>query len=126
MLTFLQYAGKENPDLEESIDKVIASLIKLIATKYISTASEYRPVDFARKAQYLTLDLIGEIAFGKPFGFIEKDEDVFAYIETTESTIPVMMLVSAFPFLAKVFQSPLLKSLMPKKTDSYGLGKIMG
>jgi len=37
-----------------------------------------------------------------------------------------MMLVTAFPLLAKVFQSPLLKQLMPKKTDAYGLGKIMG
>lgn len=74
----------------------------------------------------MTLDLIGEIAFGKPFGFIENDQDMFSYIETTENTIPVMMLVSVFPALAKIFQSPALKSLMPKKTDSYGLGKIMG
>lgn len=113
-------------NLEESIDKVIASLVQLIRTKYISSGSEYRPVDFARKAQYLTLDLIGQIAFGKPFGFIENDDDMYAYIETTENTIPVMMFVCAFPALAKVIHSPIFKSLMPKKTDSYGLGKIMG
>lgn len=83
-------------------------------------------MDFSKKAQFLTLDLIGQISFGRPFEFIQNDTDMFSYIQTTENTIPVMMLVSVFPLLAKIFQSPLLKSVLPKNTDAYGLGKIMG
>ncbi|KIV88711.1 hypothetical protein PV10_08369 [Exophiala mesophila] len=120
------YAGKENLDLEKSIDEVVASFIQLIETKYLSTDSEYRPLDFCKKAQYLTLDLIGKIAFGRPFEFIQNDTDMFSYLQTTENTIPVMMLVSVFPLLAQIFQSPLLKSVLPKNTDAYGLGRIMG
>ncbi|OCT52775.1 pisatin demethylase [Cladophialophora carrionii] len=120
------YAGKENPTLEQGIDDCIAKLVDLIERKYISTAEEFKPLDFARKAQYLTLDIIAAVAFGGAFGFLEKDEDVFKYIQTTESTIPAMILCAAFPWLSTLFQSPLMKFLMPKDTDVYGLGRIMG
>lgn len=126
MLTSSQYAGKENPTLEQGIDECIAKLADLIERKYISTSVDFRPLDFARKAQYLTLDIIAAVAFGGAFGFLEKDEDVFKYIETTENTIPAMILCAAFPGLSTLFQSPLLKWLMPKNTDAYGLGRIMG
>jgi hypothetical protein len=83
-------------------------------------------MDFGLKAQFLTLDIISEIAFGKAFGFVENDEDMFSYIATTESTIPLMILVGTFPWLARIVQSPLMKTFMPKDTDAYGLGRIMG
>ncbi len=83
-------------------------------------------MDFGRKAQFLTLDVISEIAFGRAFGFVENDEDMFSYIATTESTIPLMILVGTFPWLARIVQSPLMKAFMPKDTDAYGLGRIMG
>lgn len=83
-------------------------------------------MDFARKAQYLTLDILSAVAFGGAFGFCEKDEDVYQYIQTTENTIPAMILCAAFPGLSKIFQSRLMKYFMPKDTDAYGLGKIMG
>ncbi|KAJ9644364.1 uncharacterized protein PV06_06301 [Exophiala oligosperma] len=72
------------------------------------------------------MDVVGEIAFGKAFGFLEDDEDKFSYISTTESTIPLIILTGAFPWLAKIAQSPLMTAFMPKDTDTYGLGKIMG
>jgi cytochrome P450 len=72
------------------------------------------------------LDIIAAVAFGGAFGFLERDEDVFKYIETTENTIPAMILCASFPWLTNLFQSPLLKSMMPKNTDAYGLGRIMG
>lgn len=37
-----------------------------------------------------------------------------------------MILCAAFPWLTTLFQSPIMKSLMPKDTDAYGLGRIMG
>ncbi|EXJ92137.1 hypothetical protein A1O3_00687 [Capronia epimyces CBS 606.96] len=120
------YAGKDVPNLEESLDNVIHKLVSLIETNYLSTDTEYRPIDFARKAQYLTLDIIGDIGFGRAFGYLDEDKDMFSYISTTEATIPMIILVGAFPWLAKVVQSPLLKAFLPKDTDAYGLGKIMG
>ncbi|RDW80147.1 hypothetical protein BP6252_04785 [Coleophoma cylindrospora] len=120
------YSGKENEHLELSIDENIANLIRLLEAKYLSTATIYKPVDFAQKAQFFTLDVISDIAFGKAFGYLDTDDDVFSYIKTTEDTIPVMILVGALPWLSQIIQSRLLKSLMPSDKDIYGLGRVMG
>lgn len=126
IFTRAQYSGKENEHLEHSIDNNIANLIKLIETKYLSTETELRLVDFAQKAQFFTLDVISDIAFGRKFGYLANDKDMFSYIKTTEDTIPVMILVGALPWLAKVLHSRLFKSLLPTDKDVYGLGKVMG
>jgi cytochrome P450 len=83
-------------------------------------------MDFAQKAQFFTLDVISDIAFGKEFGYLANDKDMFSYIKTTEDTIPVMILVGALPWLAQVLHSRLFKSLLPTDKDVYGLGKVMG
>lgn len=36
--------------MESSIDSHIAQFVHLIQTKYISTADNYRPIDFGEKA----------------------------------------------------------------------------
>lgn len=121
-----QYAGKENKGLERGIDKGIMAFIDLIERKYVSEGAIYRPMDLARKAQYLTLDIIGDLAFGKNFGHIEQDNDVFNYIEQTEASMPVMMLVGVFPMLARMAQSKLLRRFMPSENDPHGFGKFIG
>ena len=100
--------------------------MKLIDEKYISTSSSFRPIDFARKAQFLTLDVISAIAFGKPIDYLVKDEDLYDYIKTTEETVPNIILVGVIPWLMKVLQSPLMKLFLPSDKDTLGLGRIMG
>ncbi len=80
--------------MEETIDQNISNLVKLIEAKYLSTETSFRPMDFARKAQFLTLDVISAIAFGEPFGYVTQDEDLYDYIKTTEETVPMIILVS--------------------------------
>ncbi|OAT02191.1 uncharacterized protein BDCG_17431 [Blastomyces dermatitidis ER-3] len=46
------------------VDTQVAKFIRLIESKYLCTDTELRPVDIARKVQYLTLDVISTIAFG--------------------------------------------------------------
>ena len=70
--------------------------------------------------------MISEIAFGKAFGNLEADEDVSSYLKTTEAVIPMIILLGAFPWLAKVFFSRPLKSLLPSDTDTVGMGKLIG
>lgn len=53
------YAGKENATLEQDIDDCVRDLIKLIDTKYVSTPPDkIVQMDFARKIQYFTTDVI--------------------------------------------------------------------
>ena len=110
--------------MEESVDRQIASLIKLLDDNYAGTSN---PVDFARKAQYFTLDVISAIAFGKPFGFLAENRDMFDYIKTTEETLPFIIVVGVLPSLNKILQIKLLNQFfIPSVKDKLGLGKIMG
>lgn len=121
----LQYAGKENEGLERSIDNGIVAFVNLIERKYVSEGAIYRPMDLARKAQFLTLDVIGDLAFGKQFGHLDNDDDVFGYIEQTEASMPAMMLITVLPSLAKLTQSKLLQRFMPSENDPHGFGKFI-
>lgn len=101
------------------------AFVNLIERKYISEGAIYQPMDLARKAQYLTLDVIGDLAFGKNFGHLEQDDDVFGYIEQTEASMPAMMLITVLPSLARLTQSKLLQRFMPSENDPHGFGKFI-
>ncbi|CAK7269790.1 hypothetical protein SEPCBS57363_003778 [Sporothrix epigloea] len=119
------YGGKDNDNLEAVIDKEILVFVDLLERKYLSTATEYRPVDLARKVQYLTLDVISALAFSKRFGFMEKDDDLYSYIKMTEETLPAMMFMCLFPWLAKVLQSKICRRLLPSEHDPVGFGRFI-
>lgn len=119
------YGGKDVEDVEKSVDTGIARFVRLIEEKYLSTQIEYLPVDFARKVQFMTLDVISKIAFGEAFGFMDADEDLYGYIKTTEDTIPMMQMFALIPWLIDLLQSPICKAMMPSERDTVGLGPIM-
>lgn len=112
--------------MEAAIDSQIAKFIKLIERKYISTGSDYRPMDFGEKGQFFTLDTISELAFGHAFGFMETDRDMYDYIKITKAFIPfVVFLCHATP-LAALLHSRLCRGLFPKATDKIGFGAFIG
>lgn len=112
--------------MERTIDNNIAALIKLIDSKYISTATDNRPMDFGRKAQYFTLDVISSLAFGKAFGDLERDEDVHKYIEMLDEAGPTIILLTVLPLVRALLQLPVLRNLLPSSKDKIGFGKVMG
>ncbi|KAI9783555.1 MAG: hypothetical protein M1839_003725 [Geoglossum umbratile] len=121
------YSGKDNPHLEKSIDNRMLDLVRLIEDKYISEGSCIRPVDFARKAQFLTLDIITEIAFGEPFGDLAADEDVHEYLTTIDKMMPVAHWFTVFPDLTDLVAIPWVgRMVLPSSGDDFGLGKVMG
>lgn len=97
----------------------------MLERKYISTNSTYVPVDFARVAQYFTLDVISDVAFGKSFGFLTTDSDVHEYIKMTEDSMPIMMVISVNPWIANLLQTRLFSRLLPSETDKLGFGKFI-
>lgn len=120
------YGGKENPSLEEDLDEQLTNFIRYIRTRYISTGSELKPLDLATAVQYFTLDAVTKIAYGKEFGYLETDSDVYGYIAGAEEQVPVLVVVAELPFLGRIFQMPwLLKLIGPKKTDPKGMGKML-
>ena len=102
-------------------------LVRLIEEKYLSTETEYRPVDLGRKIQYMALDIIGQIAFGETLGFLDNDADQYEYIAQVEASLPVMQMIAMRPWVIGLLQSPLLRRLvMPSAKDPVGLGRMIG
>ncbi|KAI9769905.1 MAG: hypothetical protein M1839_003306 [Geoglossum umbratile] len=121
------YSGKENLHLEESIDNRVLDLVRLLQDKYLSDGSCIRPVDFARKAQFFTLDVITDIAFGEPFGDLVADKDVHEYLTTVDRMMVAIRWVAVFPALVDVLAIPWIgRTLLPSAGDDFGIGKVMG
>jgi hypothetical protein len=58
-------------------------------------ASEsYGPVDLAPEIQYFTLDVIPDIAFGRAFGSLRADRDVYSYILAVQEVVPLAILLT--------------------------------
>jgi cytochrome P450 len=120
------YSGKENESLEGTIDQQIAALVELISAKYVSTPNDYRPMDLALKVQYFTLDVISALAFGRPFGHLKEDGDVYGYIKSAESFVPLMVAFAHVPRFVSLLQSRLFRGIFPKDSDKIGFGAFIG
>ncbi|PVH79035.1 pisatin demethylase [Cadophora sp. DSE1049] len=119
------YSGKELGNMEQKIDENVANLVTLIEN-YSTNGFEYKPFDFGRKAQFFTLDVITHLAYGKAFGFLTTDSDVYEYIKTVEETLPAAMLVTVLPWMNWLLQTNLVKRILPSEKDPIGFGKLLG
>ncbi|KAK1468967.1 hypothetical protein CMEL01_00734 [Colletotrichum melonis] len=116
------YSGREVQAFEQKIDDNLVRLIRLIE-RYVDGRE---PFDFGRKAQFFTLDVISDLAFGEPFGFVASDSDMYEYIKTTEENLPVFMGMTVVPWVIRLFRYPFLRSMLPTAKDPLGFGKVMG
>lgn len=102
-------------------------LVNLIETKYISTPTELKVLDLARVSQYFTLDVLTDVAFGYPFGFLAADDDLHDYIKSLGPLMPFMELQSNITWLARILNSRIVKKLAtPTANDGSGMGKMIG
>ncbi|KAE9370992.1 cytochrome P450 [Stipitochalara longipes BDJ] len=121
------YSGKENPGLEESIDGRCEDLIRLIQKKYLSSKNVLNKLDFAQISQYFTMDVLTDVAFGAPFGYLERDEDVHDYIKTIRAFMPVLELQTNHPTINYLMTSRPVQALAaPTATDRVGMGAVIG
>ena len=127
LINFLQYHGKENITLEPSIDRNIMELLSLIRRKYLSSETDFRPMDLAQKAQFFTLDVISDVATGAPMGDVEQDADVYSYLKTTADALPALIMAGTVPAVSNFLQIPFIaRRLFPSSKDEIGFGKLIG
>ncbi len=107
--------------LESKIDDSVREFLRLLG-RY---ADNKEPLDLGRKVQYFTLDVISNISYGGPFGFVETDSDVYEYISTMEQNMPTIIVTTVLPWMMPILASPLLKFMLPSDTDKIGLGRTM-
>lgn len=120
------YAGRENPQLEKDVDDQLASWMNLIRTKYISNGDSLKPMDIALQAQYFTLDVITSLAYGRAFGYLARDEDIYDYIKLAEEFVSTAApIVGVTPIQNFLYRSGLIFKIAPNPEDPKGFGRLM-
>ena len=122
------YGGREVPTLEKDIDDQIMGLVKLLRNKYVSTVEKTVKCDFAAMTQYFTLDAITKIAYGKEFGYLAEEKDMYGFMKGVRDTLPTLILTAELPWwVGRIFWNPLVIGLIgPKRTDKAGIGAMLG
>ena len=86
-----------------------------------------RPMDFASKAQFFTLDTIMDIATGAPMGDLEQDADVHNYLKTTADALAPLIMMGSVPAVSDFLHIPwVAKRLFPTAEDKIGMGRLIG
>ena len=125
------YAGKEIEGAEEAVDQRITEFVERIEQRWLSNTDGTTVFDIARRIQFLAVDVITHLCFGKPLGFIESDSDVFNFLATIEEQLPIVQHFSVIlefnNLLLRMVNIPFLKRLIvPSPRDRKGIGMIMG
>lgn len=122
-LTYFKYAGEDNPNLESSVGNRIMDLVHLIEANHLPTEGTYKVIDWAHVVQYFTMDVLTNVAFSQPFGYLKKNTDLFDYINTVRTYIPVLDI----PVVNTILSSAIVRMFMaPTAKDRIGMVKIMG
>jgi hypothetical protein len=116
--------------MEESVDRQIGRLVQLIDRKFLSrsddAAAAYTPMDMAAITHLFALDVVGDITFGKAFGFLDDGRDLYGFLEWNEEFFSIAATAGTLPTLARVTQFWPFSELLPKATDPAGLGRFIG
>ncbi len=118
------YSGKEVGNLHQLVQAQVQGLVQLL-DRHVSGADGACIIDMAQKIQYFALDTISSLAFDSPFGFMEKDEDKFRYIESTGNTVYILVATALIPGVISLIQSPYLQWIAPRIKDMAGIGDVM-
>ena len=100
-------------------------LFRLVDRAYLSTEGRHRPVDFAVLTQLLSIDIVGDMTFGEPFGFLDEGRDIYEWVAWNEGFFPVASTAATLPFLARLVQTWPFSELLPKPSDPVGLGRFI-
>jgi len=104
----------------------LQAFLDLIERKYISTETEHKPIEFGTRITFLTLDVLSDLAYGEPFGYVTKDEDLFGYVEQANDSLPVVTMFCVMPAIMDWLTRWPLNMLLPGDGKDFGLAYMMG
>jgi len=118
------YSGKETPGSEAAVDKFVAELISVIHRDYVSNNL---PLDFARLAGFMTLDVLIKIGFDLEIGYLRDNNDHYDYQKSMAKFTPILDLCCNHPTIMRILDSKLVMSIMkPRPEDRLGQGALIG
>lgn len=116
------YSGRD-VDLERIVDEQIAKFADVMRSKHVPR----NKVDFADLSRFFTLDVITRIAYGKEFGWVEADKDLYGYSAQVNGFASLASLMADVKWLHPIARSSFLNSrFKPRPTDRDGVGKVVG
>jgi hypothetical protein len=101
-------------------------LVELIESRYLSSTTDFRPIEFSHKSQYFALDVISYLGFGEAIGFLENDKDMHSYVAINDGFFPVLAVLLNVPWVDAWLKTWPLNQAMPKESDAVGFGRLMG
>ncbi|KAK4177376.1 cytochrome P450, partial [Triangularia setosa] len=120
------YSGRENLELEGSVDTRVVAFLSLIRTKYASDNRQpVKKMDLAKKIQFFTMDVISLVAFGTTFGMLDRDKDIDNFVKSSEDGLLIGNKFMALN-LGWLVQAPVIgRFLGPSVKDKTGFGAMM-
>lgn len=83
-------------------------------------------MDFAAVSRFFTLDVLSTVAFGRPFGFMAANRDLWDYNKTTSQSMMILEWSVNHKALRWLFSTRLMQALAaPKVTDKTGMGPVL-
>ncbi|KAF2024159.1 cytochrome P450 [Setomelanomma holmii] len=117
------YAFSNVKKMEPLIDHRISKWLAKLALRFADTGKDF---NFAPWAVYMAYDIISEVGFGAPFGFVETESDVGGLIQGFHDGLRAFGLMARlWPFTNFIKKTPLGKYLIAKPEDDSGIGMLM-
>ncbi|KAL9109792.1 MAG: hypothetical protein Q9227_005661 [Pyrenula ochraceoflavens] len=110
--------------MEPLVDARIDDWLAKLRDTFVKTGQRF---DFAPWAVYMAYDIISEIGFGAPFGFVEQGADVGGLIQGFHDGLPAFGLMARLhPFTTWIKTTWVgEKYLVAKPEDESGIGTLM-
>jgi hypothetical protein len=82
--------------------------------------------DADRRRRYMAYDIVSEIGFGAPFGFVESESDVGGLIQGFHDGLPAFGLMARlWPATEMIKKTPLGKFFVARPEHPTGIGALM-
>ncbi|KAG9671142.1 flavonoid 3',5'-hydroxylase, partial [Aureobasidium melanogenum] len=118
------YSFSNIKKMEPLIDLRINDWINELRTRFAKTGEK---LDFAPWAVYMAYDVISEVGFGAPFGFIKSGSDVAGLIKGLhEGLVPFGLMARLYPFTGWIKRTAFGdKYLVARPEQESGIGTLM-
>ena len=117
------YSFSNMKKMEPLIDRRVEAWLDKLKNQYLVTGDKF---SFAEWAAFLTYDVISEVAFGKPFGFIEQCTDISNLISSWHTGLWAFSLTSRlYPMTAWLKKTPFKSFLVASPKQNFGIGILM-
>jgi hypothetical protein len=113
-------------NMEADVDTQLAVLVNLIREKYVSD-SDTKIMNFARIADYFTIDVASLVGFGQTWGNLISERDTFGWIAVGDAIMPALQRIPMVPMLRDLFFSSIFLRTLGSKPGGKDLtGQFLG